>query len=518
MESDNPVPLELVEALKAVLDGASDPARVLRALLDEAVRRSGAERGIFVQVGAGGTMDYTVLHRYSPGEVAGTAGEFSRSLFAEVLRTGKSIVLENALRSHGGGAASSVRAMRLVSVLCVPVRAEGRIAGIVHLEHGTPGRFREAERRLVESLVGVGGPLIETLLAGRRTLEERDRLREAREKVEVEVAESRGVLARDWSFGRFVGRSPSVRALEEHVRKAAAASWPVLILGETGTGKGIVARVLHYASPRASKPFVTVFCPNLERGLVESELFGHRRGAFTGADHDRAGKVQAAEGGTLFLDEVGELPLELQPRLLRLLQEKTYERLGDPEERVADVRVVAATNRDLPEEVAAGRFRRDLYERLNYLTVTIPPLRERRSDIPLLLRDALDRTGSGRWIEIGRDAERWIAGLDHVWPGNVRQIEQLAARLSLQAFGAPASADDLARVLDAGPAVAERRAAGEDRDDGLPASLERYEREWLARALERHAGCTRRELAERLRISEPTLYKKLKQYGLGGRN
>ncbi len=517
MEPGNPVPLELVEALKAVLGGVSDPDGVLRALLDEAVRRSGAERGLLVQVGAGGELDYTILHRFSPGDVSGAAGEFSRSLFAEVLRTERGILLENAMQSPIAGASSSVRAMRLVSVLCVPVRAEGRVAGIVHLEHGSPGRFRDRERRVIESLLEVAGPVLEALIAGRRALEERDRLREARENDEVEIAESRGILARDWSFGRFVGRSPAVRDLGEAVRRAADSPWPVLILGETGTGKGIVARILHYASPRASKPFVTVFCPNLERGLVESELFGHRRCAFTGADQDRAGKVQAAEGGTLFLDEVGDLPLELQPRLLRLLQERTYERLGDPIERRADVRVVAATNRDLEEEVAAGRFRRDLYERLNFVPIRIPPLRDRRTDIPLLLRDALDRTGAGRWLEMDPDAEGWLAGLDHVWPGNVRQLEQIAARLALASPSGPVRRDDLARAMGTEARASGIPPDGVDLDAGLPASLERYEREWLSRALRHHAGLTRKELADRLRISDPTLYKKLRQHGLGGK-
>jgi DNA-binding NtrC family response regulator len=287
-----------------------------------------------------------------------------------------------------------------------------------------------------------------------------------------------------------------------------------LVIGETGTGKGIVARILHAAGRRPAKPFVTVFCPSLERGLVESELFGHRRGAFTGADQDRPGKVQAAEGGSLFLDEIGDLPLELQPKLLRLLQEKTYERLGDAAERIADVRVIAATNRDLEAEVAAGRFRRDLYERLNFLPVVIPPLRERRSDLPALLRHALDATDAGRWIEVSPEAEHWLVELDYLWPGNVRQLEQIAARLTLEGGTRPIGPDDLARLL---PLAAGGAAAPAALDAGLPALLERSEKEWLEKALRAHPNLTRRELAAKLKISEPALYKKLKEHGLGGR-
>jgi DNA-binding NtrC family response regulator len=245
--------------------------------------------------------------------------------------------------------------------------------------------------------------------------------------------------------------------------------------------------------------------------MVEAELFGHARGAFTGAVGDRAGKVQAAEGGTLFLDEIGELPLEIQPKLLRLLQERTYERLGDAKERRADVRIIAATNRDLEREVAEGRFRRDLFERLNYVPVRVPPLRERLDDLPLLLRHALDQLESGRWIEITPEAERALQGLDFAWPGNVRHLEQLAARLSLEAGGTPVTPERLLALLD-------RRRDGapapKDLSSGLPSLLEEAERSWLQQALEIYPDLTRAELAGRLKISESALYKKLRQYGL----
>ena len=502
----------LLDALRAVLADVAPPDQVLRSILDQALARTGAERGVFAEIDPSGALEFRVLHRFQRGELDGPGGAFSRSLFAEVLKSGRGVLVENAMSTPGLMDAASIRSFRLVSVLCQPVRAAGRIAGIVHLEHGKPGFFTAAHRDELASLLEVATPVFEALLAGRKALAERNRMAEDAGRARVELEENRGVLARDWSFGRFVGRSPEVRALEETVRRAAASDWPVLIGGETGTGKGIVARILHYAGPRGARPFVTVFCPSLERGLVESELFGHRRGAFTGAEADRIGKVQAAEGGTLFLDEVGELHLDLQAKILRLLQEKTYERIGDAAERRADVRIVAATNRDLEQEIGAGRFRRDLHERLNFVPVTIPPLRERRSDVPILLRWLLDQTGAGRWIEITPEAERWLVDLDYLWPGNVRHLEQLAARLCVAAPEQPVGPGALERLLGAAATVPGARAS---LDDGLAELMERSEREWLGRALREYASLTRREIASRLRISEAALYRKLKQHGLG---
>jgi len=297
------------------------------------------------------------------------------------------------------------------------------------------------------------------------------------------------------------------------VARAARTDFPVLLIGETGTGKSILARVLHHQSRRCHGAFVTVFCPSLEKGLVEAELFGHKRGAFTGAVADRQGKVQAAEGGTLFLDEIGELPLEIQPKLLRLLQEKTFERVGDPTERGADVRVIAATNRDLRREVQEGRFRRDLFERLNFVPIRVPPLRDRRYDIPVLLRHALDQQEEGRWIDLSAEAERWLMDLDFAWPGNVRHVEQLAARLALARPEEAVTAEDLEGLLETSDLGS---APGAEFEGGLPEFLAHAERQWLEEALRRYADLTKKELARKLNIGESTLHKKIKLYGLEG--
>ncbi len=506
----------LLEALRGVMCQLAEPSTVLRTLLEQAVAQTGAQRGLFVEVAEAGELTYRVLHGYQPKQLEGEAGRFSRSLFNRVLASGRGVLLGSVLDDPGYAELESARALRVASVLCAPIRTGGRVAALIYLEHRQPVYFREEHLALVESLAEVADPILGALQAGRDTIRERDQLRLSETRYRGEAEESRKLLASEWSFGRFVGHSPVVRELETTVRKAAATSFPVLILGETGTGKSILARILHYTSPRAAGPLVTVFCPSLEKGLVESELFGHRRGAFTGAVSDRLGKVQVAEAGTLFLDEIGELPLEIQPKLLRLLQEKTYERVGDPQERKADVRVIAATNQDLDVAVQEGRFRQDLYTRLNFIPIHVPPLRERVADLGLLLRHCLDQTDAGRWLEISAEAGSFLEQLDFSWPGNVRHVEQLAARLSMEGGQGPVTAEALARLLDTreGRADASRGAGRAKLEAGLPRLLEEAERGWLEEALRRYPKLTRAQLAAKLKISESLLYKKLREYGI----
>jgi len=529
---------QLVGALRGVLARVAEPETVLATILQQAVSLTGASRGVFVEVSPGGELSFTVLQSYR-ADLLQDSGHYSRAIFATCLRTGEDVVLENACADVPVEESMTVRRYGMVSVLCMPIRVGERIAALLHLESPGVGYFDDSHRRLLRPLLDVVTPVLEALAAGRAVLQERDRLAESEQRLLEETEESRQLLARDWSFGRFVGRGAAVRELGSLVRRAAAAPYPVLLIGETGTGKSILARILHSASPRSKQAFVTVFCPSFEKSMVEAELFGHRRGAFTGAVTDRIGKVQAAEQGTLFLDEIGDLPLEIQPKLLRLLQERTYERLGDTEERRADVRVIAATNRDLEQEVQEGRFRRDLFERLNYVPVRVPPLREHREDIPVILRHCLDQIEAARWAEISDEAMRYLEELDFSWPGNVRHLEQLAARITLEERRRPLTIQDLKRLLDARaprsaaseapatggtaprprPPMAQSeppRASEPDLEAGLPRLLEEAERSWLEAALRRHPELTRAELATKLKISESALYRKLRQYGLAG--
>ena len=256
----------LLNALSAVLAQVTEPVQLLKTILDHAVSQTGADRGVFVEVARSGKLNYRVLHRYEAESLSDEAARYSRSIFQEVLRTGEGILVQKALEDPRFRSKWSVKKFQLVSVLCMPLMVRGEVAALVHLESGRIEHFQEAHRKLVGSLLEVAGPALEALHAARAS---ENRLRK-------EVEESRALLAREWSFGRFVGRSASVRELEQKVRKAAATDYPVLLLGETGTGKGVLARVLHHAGPRSQEAFVTVFGPSLEKGMVEPELFGHR--------------------------------------------------------------------------------------------------------------------------------------------------------------------------------------------------------------------------------------------------
>jgi NtrC-family two-component system response regulator AlgB len=279
----------------------------------------------------------------------------------------------------------------------------------------------------------------------------------------------------------------------------------ILLRGESGTGKGVLAREIHARSRRAVGPFVTVHCPSLSAELLESELFGHAKGAFTGAIRETTGKVAAAEGGTLFLDEIGDLPSTLQPKLLRLVQEKAYERVGDPRTRSADVRLIAATNRDLETEVAAGRFREDLFYRLNVIEVTMPPLRQRRADLlPLaegLLQQFAARAGKAirGFTPTAREAlER------HRWPGNVRELRNAIERGVLLCKGNEIDVVELPNSVTAPPAG--RVGVGEG------VSIDELEVEHIRRVLANSP--TLEEAARTLGIDPSTLYRKRKRYGL----
>ncbi|MGK0219697.1 MAG: transcriptional regulator with GAF, ATPase, and Fis domain [Planctomycetota bacterium] len=272
-----------------------------------------------------------------------------------------------------------------------------------------------------------------TAIANTRAFAEVDRLRA---QLELERDYLREEIKVVQSFGRIVGESAAIKQLQHQVEIVAPSDATVLIEGESGTGKELIAVAVHEGSTRAAKPLVRVNCASIPHELFESEFFGHLKGSFTGATRDRPGRFQVADGGTLFLDEVGEIPLDLQGKLLRALQEGQYSRIGEDHERTVDVRVVAATNKDLLSEVRSGRFREDLYYRLTVFPINVPPLRERREDVPLLAQHFLDAASSGPRTKRPRLRQADLDALkSYDWPGNVRELQNVIERALIGAQG-----------------------------------------------------------------------------------
>jgi two-component system response regulator AtoC len=313
--------------------------------------------------------------------------------------------------------------------------------------------------------------------------------------------------------GDVIGSSPAMRqALELAERVAPAGSATVLLLGETGTGKGVMARLIHRLSPRADGPFVNVTCSALAETLMESELFGHEKGAFTDARSLKRGLVEVAAGGTLFLDEIGELSLGVQSKLLRFIEDRTFRRVGGTEDLQVDVRIVAATNRRLEDEVAEGRFRADLFYRLRVLPIELPPLRHRASDIPLLATAFIERFNAefGKRVD-GLSAEALAMLHQHSWPGNVRELLNVIERAVLLTEGRAISPEVLPpEISHSGPA-AERPGAFELGPEGV--DLDRLERDLLMEALSRAEG-NRTEAGRLLGLSRHQIRNRLRKYGV----
>jgi len=326
------------------------------------------------------------------------------------------------------------------------------------------------------------------------------------ERLEQEVSENKAQTLEPL----FDFETPAMRSVMDVLMRAAKTPASVLILGETGTGKSVAARAMHTHSHLAASPFVTVSCPTLSKELLESTLFGYVRGAFTGAIKDHWGKVKAAEGGTLFLDEIGDLPLEIQPKLLRLLQEREYERVGENIARRSDVRIVAATNRDLKARVAEGAFREDLYYRLNVIPVEMPPLRARPGDLLRFAQHYLKYFANqcGRSVTGFADDASTII-LQHPWPGNLRELRNAIERAVILASGTKVVAADLPAELRApGPAGTSPASP----TVGSLVSLEQLEEAHIRHILDQTTSLV--QAAEILGIDQATLYRKRKKLGL----
>ncbi len=339
---------------------------------------------------------------------------------------------------------------------------------------------------------------------------ERIQEREELSRISEENVYLRDQFESEFNFGEIVGNSPAMKEVYRTIEKVAKGDSSVIIYGESGTGKELVARAIHKASPRAGRAFIRVNCGALAEGVLESELFGHERGAFTGALKRKKGRFELAHHGTIFLDEIGDIPLQTQVKLLRVLQEKEFERVGGEETLQVDVRIIAATNKNLKEEIAKGTFREDLYYRLHIIPIHLPPLRERKEDIPLLTDFFIAKIRQELKLpKLAIDASAREKLQTYAWPGNVRELENVLERAAVLCDDQNISARDLPLM------VAQREAADFIPSNGsdLNQTLESVERKLIEKALAEADG-VKTEAAKRLGIKTSALYYKLEKYGL----
>lgn len=507
--------LRNVETLVRTLAARDNVRAILEQALDALVLWTGVERGLLLLRAPDGRLQVRAARNLARADLRDDQLELSHSLAARALESQEPVVAVDAA-GEISELHASVHALGLRSVLAVPLMARGQALGVAYLDDRMRrGAFGPEELAWVKLVAGVAAVAIADARDQLLLRREARRARRATQRLEQALAQREAQLivvserlaqADEQASGRYryesiVGRSAAMRAMLAIVDRVTPTSVPVVITGESGVGKELVARALHENGPRSRGPFVTQNCGAIPEPLLESILFGHTKGAFTGADRARIGLFEAAQDGTLLLDEISEMPLSMQPKLLRVLQDGEVTALGATRPRKVNVRVIAATNRDLTAMVRQGLFREDLMYRLNVITIAVPALRDRPDDVPLLVAHFLERYAQGRAVRVSREALRCLMRFG--WPGNVRQLENEVRR-------ALVLCDDEIRLEHLSAAVQQGQAV--ERPQGLQvrAHVDALERELVVEALARtHYNQTK--AAELLGLSRFGLQKMLKR-------
>ena len=502
-----------------------DLPKLLSLITDGAVALSGAERGFVLLVDEQGALEAKTI-RSAQSQLGEETAAFSRSIAETVLIDGDPVVTVDAAHDARVQDYMSVHQLMLKSVACLPIESRGRLWGVLYLEHrSASGRFSGTDLALLRAYADQAAIAIETshlferVEAQKHDLERANTaLAEANEQLEQrlhgqtealqrtrrEVA-SLQVSASEGERWGLVGASESMRRVYELLDRLASKEVPVVVTGESGTGKELVARAIHRGGIRADAPFVSLNCGAIPEGILESELFGHVAGAFTGATHARDGLFQQADGGTLFMDEIADMPARMQLDLLRVLQERRVRPVGGADEKPIDVRLLTASKRPLAELIDEGKLREDLYYRLAVVELRLPPLRERRSDIPLLCDHFLRRIGDERGEprkRLSRDALRRLSA--HDFPGNVRELEHLLVNATVFAASDCIQAEELAIE----PGQVSRPSS---KELGNYESFKDEERERILATLHAHAW-NRAKAARALGMARRTFYRRLKEH------
>ena len=466
---------------------SGDVTALLEALLDEAIDLTRGDRG-FLVLAEGEKRSVRVARNVNRENLALDLERLSDTVVERVLRTGEPLLVSDATADPEFSASASVVNLKLSSVLCVPLMQRGKPIGVVYVGSDRVGSH--FDQRGLDTL---------TIFAAQASLLVQNAL-----LLDELRADNRGLRERleQQRFGDLLGSCPGMQEVYRQIEKVAPTDLSVLVVGETGTGKELVARELHRRSPRANGPFVAINCGALPETLLESELFGHVKGAFTGAVATRPGRFQQASGGTLFLDEVGDMPPMLQVKLLRALQDRTVQKVGDHREEPVDIRVVAATHRTLEDEVKKSSFREDLYYRLATLTLRVPPLRERGEDIVVLARGFLRSfADTYRASARGFTPAALAAIRRYSWPGNVRELENRIKKAVVLCEGTVLRTEDLDFPPEELPPPVPLQEAKEE-----------FERRYVLEVLERNGG-NRARTARALGVDPRTIFRLLERMG-----
>jgi transcriptional regulator with GAF, ATPase, and Fis domain len=456
---------------------------LLDALMDTVIEVTHADKGFLILL-EGGEPRVAVARNVNHANLPEGVRHLSDSILARVIETKKAVIVSDALHDEQFKSSESVMNLKLCSVMCAPLMAQGELLGLLYVGNdNVVNLFEESSLDVLSIFAGQASLILQNALL-------LDSLKTGFDALKQKLEANR--------FGDIIGSCPSLMEVFRTVEKVASTDIGVLITGETGTGKELIARAIHRRSPRASGPFVVVNCGAIPENLIESELFGHVRGAFTGAVATRPGRFQQADKGTLFLDEVGELPLALQVKLLRALQEKVVMKVGDTKSESVDIRVVAATNRELEQEMKAGRFREDLYYRLNVIHVHLPPLRERGDDILVLAKYLLAKYADEYGSKVkGFTPNALIAVRKYDWPGNVRQLENRIKKALVMCDKTLIGVEDLDILPEALAPILSLAQARED-----------FQRRYILEVLERNNG-NRTKTARDLGVDPRTIFRYL---------
>jgi transcriptional regulator with GAF, ATPase, and Fis domain len=511
-----------------------DVQRLLSYIMDSAILLSGAERGFVLlrSSTAADGVEIRVARNIDQENIRNTKLKISHSIAIRAMEDGESIVSVDAMEDTRYQHHLSVHNLKLRSVMCLPMRVMGRVLGAIYLDNRFQvGAFDGVMLTTMEAFSDQAGlalnnaQMVRDLQASKEALEgERTKVQALNVQLEAElqrttdeleethrvVVAQRHQLVNRHRYDSIIGDSEAIRKIFRVMDKMLENTIPVLISGESGTGKELVARAIHFSGKRSAQPFVAINCGAIPANLLESELFGHVRGAFTGANRDKKGLFEAAHQGTLFLDELGELPMEMQVKLLRVLQDGRVKKVGATDEVQVDVRIIAATNRELLKEIEGGRFREDLYYRLSVVPIELPPLRARPEDIPLLVDHFQAKNRAAGLGEVHGIRPKALALLNrYAWPGNIRQLEMVLKNVSLFCDRSELDVDD----FRAFPDILKDEGSAELSGSLAGRSLAELERVAIIQTLKKMRG-NKKKSAEVLGIDRRTLYNKLKAYGI----